>query len=318
VNANFVDLISRGTHPLVLAGTILMVGVLVTRVLPFAILQSGNSSASLHLSQASRCRMPAARRRYLPPRLGNPWRERPPGIHANPSHGYCGSSERPGLTSGLERLEIGIVEVCPVINGKIRRPIAKALQRLAHHAQAAHPLPANPCCAQQQRIVGDGQVVVVADQAKGLPAPDGLGAAVHEVGRAPPFKGPAKAVFFTTGAEAVENAVKSYRATSATCRRSRRVPAGSGREAMPRQAVSRLGCQPTSPASSSIAIKRNFAPTGRDHLGRYEPLPHCCRAWWCAVSADCALWRPTTMTAMRRATFVVARTLVTVGLFANR
>ena len=75
----------------------------------------------------------------------------------------------------------------------------------------------------------------------------------------------------------------------------RRVPAkptcscriGSRSEPMPRKAVSRLGCQPTSPASSSIVTRRNCAPTERIISARCGPARRCCRAWWCAVGADC-------------------------------
>jgi hypothetical protein len=41
----------------------------------------------------------------------------------------------------------------------------------------------------------------------------------------------------------------------------------------------RIGCRPTSAANSSIAIRRNFVPTGPIISVRYGPARRCCRAW---------------------------------------
>ena len=49
-----------------------------------------------------------------------------------------------------------------------------------------------------------------------------------------------------------------------------------------------IGSRPTSPASSSSAIRRSFAPIGRIIWGRCAPALHSCRACWSAVGADCA------------------------------
>ena len=54
------------------------------------------------------------------------------------------------------------------------------------------------------------------------------------------------------------------------------------------ETLGRIGCRPTSPASSSIAIRRNCAPTGRIISARCGPARRCCRVWWCAAGADCA------------------------------
>src|SRR5271163_1138436 len=70
----------------------------------------------------------------------------------------------------------------------------------------------------------------------------------------------------------------------------------------------RIGHQPTSPASSSSAIRHSFAPTGRIIWARLGPALHCCRACWSAASADCAWWRFTIMPATRRATHAPVRT----------
>ena len=49
-----------------------------------------------------------------------------------------------------------------------------------------------------------------------------------------------------------------------------------------------IGCRPTSPASSSSAIRRNCAPIAADRTGPPAPAARCCRACWCAAGADCA------------------------------
>jgi hypothetical protein len=72
--------------------------------------------------------------------------------------------------------------------------------------------------------------------------------------------------------------------------RSRAAPAPGGVRRVPGKPryFCPIGSRPTSPASSSSAIRRSFAPTGRTVWAQSGRAVRCCRACWSAASADCA------------------------------